>query len=126
MAKKILLIEDDEFLSEVLIKRLDEDGYEVTLSKTAVDGLVILKDLKPDLILLDLILPEMSGFEFLKKIKANPNFSAVPVVILSNLSQEKEKNEAKALGAIDYLIKATYTTKEILDRIKEIIGNSNQ
>lgn len=123
MAKKILLIEDDKFLSGILIKRLQDAEFEARLSETATDALNLLKQEKVDLILLDLILPGMNGFDFLKEIKTNnPELTEIPVIVLSNLGQEEEINRAKQLGAKDFLIKAHYTTKEIIEKVKEFLG----
>ena len=120
--KKILLIEDDEFLSEILSRRLQESGFEIRLVKTATDGLALLKQEKIDLILLDLILPGMNGFEFLKEIQNSaPKITNSPMIVLSNLGQEEEINRAKQLGASDHLVKAHYTTKEIVEKIKEFL-----
>ena len=120
--KKILLIEDDEFLSEILSRRLQESGFEIRLVKTATDGLALLKQEKIDLILLDLILPGMNGFEFLKEIQNSaPKITNSPMIVLSNLGQEEEINRAKQLGARDYLVKAHYTTKEIIEKIREFL-----
>lgn len=121
--KRILLIEDDEFLSEILLRRLQETGFEARLAKTATDGLNLLKQEKIDLILLDLILPGMNGFEFLKEIQnSNPKITDSPIIVLSNLGQDEEINKAKQLGAKDYLVKAHYTTKEIIEKIKEFLN----
>ncbi|MAG12305.1 response regulator [bacterium] len=120
--KKILLVEDDKFLSEILVKRLGESGeFEIKLSETVQGALDFFKQETVDLILLDLIMPGMDGFEFLKKAKDNPKISAIPIIVLSNLSQETEIEKAKDLGAKDYLIKANFTTKEIVEKIKAFI-----
>lgn len=121
--KKILLVEDDEFLSEILSRRLREAGFETRLGKTAGLALELLKKEKVDLILLDLILPGMNGFEFLKEIKKdNSPLSEIPVIVLSNLGQDEEINKAKSLGAKDYMVKAHYSTKEIIEKLKEFLG----
>tara|TARA_B100001971_G_C17701099_1_gene291716 strand:- start:112 stop:489 length:378 start_codon:yes stop_codon:yes gene_type:complete len=120
--KKILLVEDDKFLSEILVKRLGESGeFDIKLSETAQKALDLLEQETVDLILLDLILPGMDGFEFLKRAKDNPKISTIPIIVLSNLSQETEIEKAKNLGAKDYLIKANFTTKEIIEKIKVFI-----
>ena len=120
--KKILLVEDDKFLSEILVKRLGESGeFDIKLSETTQKALDLLEQETVDLILLDLILPGMDGFEFLKRAKDNPKISTIPIIVLSNLSQETEIEKAKNLGAKDYLIKANFTTKEIIEKIKVFI-----
>lgn len=121
LKKKILVIEDDEFLAELLIKKLQESGKEILLAKNATIGLNLLQSEKVNLILLDLILPGMNGFEFLKIIKDDKNIANIPVVILSNLSQEEEIRRAKILGAKDFLVKAFFTPKEIVEKIEKFL-----
>lgn len=128
MKKRIHLIEDDEFLLEILNQKLLEAGYETKISKTASEALEILKksEEKPDLILLDLILPGMNGFEFLEEVKNDPSLSLMPIIVLSNLGQDEEIKAAKKLGARDYLVKAHFTTSEILKKIKVFFDSQNE
>jgi DNA-binding response OmpR family regulator len=122
--KNILIIEDDQLLRSLCSKKLAMEGFDVDTAIDAQQGLEKIKNNKPDLILLDLVLPGMSGFEILKIVKANPDqkIAATPVIILSNLGQESDIKKGKELGAADYLIKATTTTDEIVDKIKNILG----
>jgi len=120
--KKILVIEDDIFLRKVIVRKLSKSGY---LPIEAVDGEKGLEELekqKPDLILLDLILPEMTGFEFLAKVKKNHLFSKIPVIILSNLGDKKDIDKGKEMGAVDYLIKAHFTPGEIIAKIETVLN----
>ncbi|MCD6148114.1 response regulator [bacterium] len=121
MAKKILIIEDDKFLRELIAKKLAKDGYEVSEAVDGEEGVKKTKETKPDLILLDLILPEMDGFEVLSKIKEDPASSLIPVIILSNLGQKEDIEKGLKMGATDYLIKAHFTPGEIVEKIRNII-----
>ncbi len=120
---KVLLVEDDPFLREICSKKLAKEGYTVY---EAVDGLQAIKaftKIKPQIVLLDIILPTVDGFQVLKKIRSDENRQAasVPVIMLSNLGQEDDIKRAMDLGANDYLIKAHFTTDEIADRINMIL-----
>lgn len=122
--KTILLIEDDEFLREICVKKLIKEGFDVSV---AVDGEQAIKEMdkiEPDLILLDIILPTMNGYEVLQKIKAHKNIKIrqVPIIVLSNLGQENDIKKAMDMGATDYLIKAHFTTEEITDKVKKVLG----
>jgi two-component system alkaline phosphatase synthesis response regulator PhoP len=121
--KKVLVIEDDQLLRSLCSKKLMLEGFAVDSAIDSQEGLDKINKDKPDMILLDLVLPGMNGFEVLKIIKSNPDkkIAATPVIILSNLGQESDIQKGKDLGAADYLIKATTTTDEIVDKIKSIL-----
>ncbi len=121
MAKKILVIEDDIFLRKVINKKLSKEGYDVIEAIDGEKGLKAIKEEKPDLVLLDIILPEMNGFEVLAKMKKESTLSKIPVIILSNLGEKKEVEKGLKMGAKDYLIKAHFTPGEIMDRIEAAI-----
>lgn len=116
--KKILIVEDDQFLHKILATKIKAAGFDVI---SAYDGESALKKVKemPDLILLDLILPQMSGFEFLGEIKLDAKLKKIPVIVLSNLGQEEDLERAKSLGAQDYLVKANFSIDEVVKKIKE-------
>lgn len=120
----VLLVEDDKFLRELIAQKLNKEGMEIYFSITAEEALKILETTIPHIILLDLLLPGINGFEFLKELKANPKISHIPVIILSNLGEEKDKETALKLGAKDFLVKALYTPNEIVDEIKKILDKS--
>ena len=120
--KKLLLVEDDQFLSALLNNRLQKEGFEVRLAATGEDALVTLKSWKPDLILLDLILPGKSGFEVMEEIRQDPALSRkAPIMILSNLGQNSDIDRAKSLGAVDYMVKARTSINEIILRIQSTL-----
>lgn len=122
MAKKILLIEDDNILRELITKRLTEGGYQVIQSIDGISGLKAVNDERPDLVLLDIVLPEMDGFEVLENIKKTESLAKIPVIILSNLWQKEDIDKGLKLGATDYFIKVNFASKEILEKIKNILG----
>ncbi len=121
MKKKILIVEDDSFLRIVIAKKLISSGYDITWAANGEDGITMAKKMRPDLILLDLILPDIDGFGVLSKVKEDEKIKYIPVIILSNLSQEEYIQKAHDLGAIDYLTKASLTPSEIIEKIEKII-----
>lgn len=126
MAKQILIIEDDDFFMELLSKKVTSGGFEVIEAKNRQEGIEKLKTLKPDLVLLDLLLPnddglDVAGFKVLSKIKEDPATASIPVIILSNLSQKEDIEKGLKLGATDFMIKAQFTLEEILEKIKNIL-----
>lgn len=119
--RSILLVEDDEFLAELYATKLNLENFTVTLAVDGEKGLKMIKETVPDLILLDIILPKMDGFEILKKIKTDKVLKKIPVILLTNLSQKDEVKKGLALGADDYLIKAHFMPSEVVKKIKQII-----
>lgn len=118
----LLVIEDDEFLKKMYQSGLTREGFRVSIASDGIAGLKAAQTLKPDLILLDLILPKMDGFSCLKKLKESPGTKDIPVIILSNLGQDSDIKKGLDLGAIDYFIKTDYTVKQIGEKIKKILG----
>jgi DNA-binding response OmpR family regulator len=118
---KVLVVEDDPFLSSLLKGRLEKDGYQVTAALDGALGLAALSASKPDLVLLDIIMPVMNGFDMLKKMKADPAMKDVIVIIFSNLGQEHEIEEGKQLGADDFLVKAKFTLHEVMTKIEDLL-----
>ena len=116
--KKILIIEDDKFLRELITQKLFKEGYEVSEAVDGEEGLKKLKEEKPDLVLLDLILPGIDGFEVLARTREESTLSSIPVIILSNLGQKEDVEKGLKMGAVDYLIKAHFTPGEIIEKIK--------
>jgi len=120
--KKILIIEDDKFLKDLLVKHLKDAGFTVFHTMDCEEGSKIIKAEKLDLILLDLVLPGISGFDFLKEIKKDSSeIKNIPVLILSNLGQGDDVKRGISLGAEDFLIKAHYTLPEIVEKIKKTL-----
>lgn len=116
--KKILIIEDDRFLRELIARKLSDEGFVIIEAVDGEEGIKKIKEKKPDLVLLDLILPSIDGFEVLSQIKKEESLKSIPVIILSNLGQKEEVEKGLKLGAVDYLIKAHFTPGEIIEKIK--------
>jgi len=121
MAKTILVIEDDKFLRELISRKLTGEGFDVLEAVDGEEGIKKIKEGKPDLVLLDLILPSIDGFEVLTRVRDDPAVSSIPIIILSNLGQREEVEKGLKLGAIDYLIKAHFTPGEIIEKIKNVL-----
>jgi len=121
MPKKILIVEDDKFLRELMSQKLLKEGYDIRGAVDGEEGIKKIKEEKPDLILLDLILPGIDGFEVLTQMRGTPSMSSIPVIILSNIDQKEDMEKGLKLGAVDFLVKAYFTPGEIVDKIKSII-----
>lgn len=124
--KNILIIEDDDFLRDLLAKNFSSEGIKVAGSANGVDGLKKAKELKPDLVLLDILLPDvngvaMDGFAVLSAIKGDAAIAQTPVILLSNMNTQEEIQKGVKLGAIDYYIKSQFTSDEIVEKVKTIL-----
>jgi len=118
---KVLILEDDKFLRELIAQKLQREGFLISEAIDGEEGLKKIKEENPDLVLLDLILPGIDGFEVLKKIKDDESTSQIPVIVLSNLGQKDDVDRGIKLGAVDYLIKAHFTPREIIEKIKKAL-----
>lgn len=118
---KILIVEDDTFISRMYEAKLSSLGYQVKIAENGQDGLRVMQEWLPDLVLLDLILPILDGFEFLKQIKADNNFKNIPIIVLSNLDQKENIEKGISLGASDYIIKAQFTPSEVVEKIEKCL-----
>ena len=123
MAKTILFIEDESALQKTFGEILKQEGYEMISALDGEIGLRLAGTKKPDLILLDLILPKIHGFEVLKKLKQAEGTKNIPVIILTNLEGMKDVDMALETGAATYLVKAQYSLEEILEKIKKVLGD---
>ena len=119
--KTILIIEDDKFLRELMAKKLVKEGFTIEEAVDGEEGIRKIKEVKPGLVLLDLILPGIDGFEVLSRIKQDSAVSNIPVIILSNLGQKDDVDRGMEMGAADYLIKAHFTPGEIIEKVKGIL-----
>jgi len=119
--KVILIVEDDEVILRALYLSFHESEFTIA---TAADGeiaLTMTERLKPDLVLLDLILPKKSGFDYLAEMKANPVLEPIPVIVLSNLASEDNKEKAKKLGAMDYFVKSDTDLSALVQKAKKVL-----
>lgn len=123
MAKHILIVEDDTFLQGLAASKLSKEGYEVSTASNIDEASKVIEEKTLDFILLDLVLPGTDGFGILKKIRENLKTTNLPVIIFSNLAEDKDIMKAKELGATDFMIKSNFTLDELADKIKSLIGN---
>jgi len=124
MSKKILIIEDEEILLGLLQKKLKQEGYEVLIARDGKQGLRMMRKTKPDLILLDIVMPKMGGFEVMEEMGKDEDLKKIPVIIISNSGQPVELDKAKRLGAQDWLIKTEFGPQEVLDKVIKQIGKA--
>ncbi len=120
--KKVLIVEDEEILRSLLQKRLREEGYEADVARDGIEGLEKIKQVKPDIVLLDIIMPNMGGFEMMEEMQKDKSFSGVPVVVVSNSGQPVEIDRAQRLGACDWLVKTEFDPQEVVDKVIKQIG----
>ena len=116
MAKKVLLIEDEEIILKLLQKKLIDEDYNVLIARNGEQGLKMIKKIKPDIILLDIIMPKMNGFEVMEEISKDSSIKKIPIIIISNSGQETELSRAKELGANDWLVKTEFNPQEVIKR----------
>ena len=121
----ILIIEDDHFLSSLLKARLEKEGFVVYCSADGEEGLKLVREVSPNLVLMDLILPKMSGFEVLEAISIDPQFNRIPVIVLTNLAQESDVEKTKSLGAVDYFVKVKISIDEIVEKIEDVMTSQS-
>jgi len=116
---KILMVEDDRFLRKIYRDKLTKAGFEFIEATNGIEGTNKVISERPDLVLLDLILPRKNGFDVLIDMKSNKNTKNIPVIILSNLGQESDVKRGLTLGAQDYLVKTEVSLSEVVDKVKE-------
>lgn len=119
---KILLVEDDVFMADLLVSALVRAGFDVFNAKTGKEGIQNFQEWHPNLILLDLILPDQNGFDVLRQIRRMPGGPDVKVMVLSNLTKEIKGEEARQLGVADYLVKSNFALDEIILKMKNVLG----
>lgn len=119
---KILLIEDDPFLLKMYTTKFELEGFSVVTADDGEKGIKLSVKENPDIILLDIMLPKVSGFDVLKYIRENSKTSNIPVILLTNLSQKDEVDKGLSLGASGYLIKAHFMPSEVVAKIKEVLS----
>jgi len=119
--KTVLLVEDDPFLIDIYTTKLKEAGFLIEVAATGEEALSKVKEKKPTLMILDIVLPKVDGWEILKRVKAEKNSKDLKVIILSNLGQKEEVEKGMKLGAAKYLIKAHYTPSEVVAEIKQLL-----
>ena len=121
--KKILLVEDDPLLLDIYTTKLQQSGFEVQTVEEGEKAVVAIQDQKPDIVLLDIVLPHVDGWEILRQVQASEELKRIPIVILSNLGQKEEIEKGLRLGAVKYLIKAHYTPSQVVEEVVKLIGS---
>lgn len=124
--KRILLVEDDTALSGVYKARLDLEGFEVREVVNGEDALSVALEFKPHLVLLDAMMPKISGFDVLDILRNTPETGNIKVVMLTALSQPKDKERAEALGVDDYLVKSQVVIGDVVERVKHHLGMASE
>ena len=122
MAKKILLVEDEEIMISLLQRKLTMEGYEVSVTRDGEEGLKAMREVKPDLILLDIIMPKMGGFEVMTEMQKDKTLAKIPVLVISNSGQPVEIDRVQKLGAKDWLVKTEFDPQEVIDKVVKQIG----
>lgn len=122
MAYKVLLVEDEAALQHAMGEALRSAGFEVLSATDGEQAMLMGAGEKPDIVLLDLILPKHSGFDVLEALKKNPATEHIPVIVLTNLESAVEIDRAVSLGADSYLVKANYEVKEIIDKVRQVLS----
>jgi DNA-binding response OmpR family regulator len=121
--KKILIVEDDKYYRVAYKDGLEDAGFIVDMAEDGQLGLEKIRSDKPDMILLDLLMPEVGGFDVLEELKDDKVLNKIPVIVLSNLGQDSDVEKSKTLGAVDFIIKSNLTMKEVIARVKHVLGD---
>ena len=119
---KIVLIEDEEMLANMYEVKFKNEGFDLEKALDGAEGLAKAKAIKPDFILLDIIMPKMDGFSVLKALKEDDTTKDIPVILLTNLGQDEDIQRGKDLGAVGYLVKANLTPSEVVEEVKKKLG----
>lgn len=121
--KKVMIVEDDSFVMDIYQTKVSKEGYEVISATNGAEAVKKLEEegVRPDLILLDIVMPYMDGLAVLRKIRVNEELNKIPVILLTNLSQKEEIEEGLGLGARDYLIKSHFTPSEVMEKISKYL-----
>ena len=119
--KKVLIVEDDVLLLEILARNFSKSGFDVNIAINGEECMKVLGSIKPDIVLLDIVMPVMDGFEVMQQIRSSTELSAVPVIVLSNLGREEDIQRAKDLGAKGFMIKSNFTVDEIVAKVSDIL-----
>jgi len=122
MPKKILIVEDEEIILDLLRRKISQEGYDVSTAKDGQEGLKLMKMMKPDLVLLDIVMPKMGGFDVMEEMQKDSELKKIPIIVVSNSGQPVEIGKAQELGARDWLIKTEFDPKEVIDKIIKQIG----
>jgi len=118
----VLIVDDDEFLLEMYALKFKEEGFTVEIAETGKDALTKIESVKPDVVLLDVVLPEMDGFAVLQKMRPEKKSGLPIIVLLTNLSQKDDTERGMRLGADDYVVKAHFTPSEVVEKVRKLLS----
>jgi len=121
---KVLVVEDEHMLAEMYATKFAMDGFEVEKAFDGADGLEKAKQVSPDIILLDVIMPKLDGFAVLKELRSDAKFAHTPILLLTNLGQDDDIKKGKELGANDYFVKANHTPADVVTKVKELLAKT--
>src|SRR3989344_2243501 len=117
----VLIVEDDVFLAEIYQKKFEMEGFKVSMANNGEKGLVDIKKKKPDIVLLDILLPKLDGFAVLEAAKADSATKNIPIILLTNLGQKDDVQRGLEEGAVDYLIKTHFKPSEVVDKVRKVL-----
>ncbi|MDP3958136.1 MAG: response regulator, partial [bacterium] len=120
--KKILIVEDEQILGDILLNKLYEEGYGAFWELDGEAGLAKMREVKPDLVLLDILMPKKDGYEVLEEMGKDPALKDIPVIVISNSGQPVEIERILKLGAKDYIVKAQFSPDEVLEKVEKYLG----
>lgn len=121
MAIKVLVVEDDAFLLKAYMAKLQNSGFDVQSATDGEEALAALERVKPDIVLLDLVMPRKDGFQTLQDIRSNPAYKDMPIFVVSNIGQQEELDRAKELGANELLLKSNLSMAELVEKIQKAV-----
>ena len=120
---KVLIVEDDQFLSRMYGKKFQIAGFEVELASDGEDGLNKMKIFKPNIVLMDIMMPKLNGLDAITRAKADALIKDIPILVLTNLSNTDDASVAVKNGAIGYLVKSDFTPSQVVDKVKELLAS---
>lgn len=120
---KVLIVEDDQFLSKMYAKKFQIAGFEVQLAGDGEEGLSQMRTFRPDIVLMDIMMPKLNGLDAISQAKADQMIKAIPIIVLTNLSNTDDATEAVKRGAIGYLVKSDYTPTQVVDKVREQLSS---
>ena len=120
--KKILIVEDEQLIADLMQRKLQDEGYYAFVARDGEEAVKQIREGRPDLILLDIVLPRLNGFDVLAEIQKDEELKLIPVIIISNSGQPEEIERAKAAGVRDWLVKTEFDPKEVLEKVRRQIG----
>ena len=118
----VAIVEDEKMLADMYATKFTMEGFDAKKANDGQAGFDMVKKEKPDIVLLDIIMPKIDGFGVLKMLKDEPELKAIPVVLLTNLGQEEDIKKGKQLGAADYFVKANHTPAEVVQKVKQVLN----